>query len=194
VPETSKTLAALAPAAAALDAELQRYEALTADVQQARLTSQKTLRRAAETLGELGASEARLGERLRGLVEAMNAVRERQQAHAARVQARAAEIRARVETLGALLTRWEALGGETAAVNRLAQALLARGEAPNGDGAEDVFAEVEAGLGRLAEAAAALALAARAEQFTDVADQGEGLRQQLLAVLNKLRRRGAVTS
>src|SRR5437867_3968671 len=95
--EAERNAAGLAAAAGALDAELQRYEQLATAIQQERLTSEKSLRRAAQKLAEIGAADTRLGSHLQDIIVAIAAVRDRQQVHATAVQARAEEIRRRSE-------------------------------------------------------------------------------------------------
>ena len=181
----------LAAAAAALDAELRRYETLSEAFRSEPLTSEKTLRRAAQTLADLQAVDGRMGERLAALVSAIEAARERQQAHAATVLARAEELRQRGARLAALLDRWQALGEDAARVNALMQRLQGADDRSNGHGGgadpAPTFEEVEDRLGRLVEGAGELGRAAAAEAFPDFGRQAESLRLQLLSARNKVR-------
>lgn len=175
--------------AEALERELQRYEALARDLARERLDSEKTLRRAAQALTGLRDSEARLGESLAQLVSEISQARERQQAQAATVTSCAEQIAQRTEALGALLARWAAIGTEAAEVTRLVHG-VATEPATNGGAAADpatTFDEVERRLSHLAEEAEGLSTAALADSFSDLAKQADGLRQQVLGSLNKVR-------
>ena len=182
--------AGLSTAAIALEAELRRYDELAAELRSGRLVSEKDLRRGAQALQALRASDARLGELVQALVAAIGAARDRQQAEAEAVQARAEEIRKRSETLAALLARWEALGVGAADVNRLMQQSGGPDDANGGERRATLgpnFDEVGERLGRLADDARDLVEAAEAEQFGDLARRAESLRAQLLSARNKLR-------
>ncbi len=180
----------MAAAAEALERELQRYEALARDLARERLDSEKTLRRAAQALNSLRESEARLGESLAQLVNEISQARERQQAHAASVATCAEHVAQRTNALGALLARWSAIGGEAAEVTRLVQRVGAEPATNGGGGGNDLtttFEAIEQRLARLAEEADALSRAAVDDSFADLAKQADGLRQQVLGSLNKVR-------
>jgi DNA repair exonuclease SbcCD ATPase subunit len=184
----SKDASTLSGAAEGLETELRRYEELALGLERGRLASEKDLRRAARELEDLRTSDVRLAELLQALVAAIGAARDRQQAQAEAVQRRAEDIRRRSEALGRLLARWERLGAEAADVNRLAQG--SAGDANGGDGRAklaSVVEELRERLGRLAEEARSLAVAAESESFIDLARRTESLRDQLLSARNKLR-------
>lgn len=188
--EGTRDTAGLSAAATALETELRRYDELAAELRSGRLVSEKDLRRAAQALQALRASDARLGELVQALVAAIGTARDRQQAEAEAVQARADEIRKRSETLAALLARWEALGVGAADVNRLMQQSGGPDESNGGEKRATLgsnFGEVDERLGRLADDARDLVAASEAEQFGDLARRAESLRAQLLAARNKLR-------
>jgi len=186
VPHGPSELRGIAQAAEVLDAELDRYETLVAGMRRERLNSEKNLRRAAQVLGELQESEARLATHLQVLVEAITAARERQHTHADIVRARADEIARRSTRLVDLLQRFQQIGARAAEVNELVRALAPR--AAEGSKADVVegLAEVLAGVGSLVDEAHALAQVAEQEDFPDVARQAESLRLQLSAVRNRL--------
>ena len=188
--ERTRDTGGLSAAATALETELRRYDELAAELRSGRLVSEKDLRRAAQALQALRASDARLGELVQALVAAIGTARDRQQAEAEAVQARADEIRKRSETLAALLARWEALGVGAADVNRLMQQSGGPDESNGGEKRATLgsnFGEVDERLGRLADDARDLVAASEAEQFGDLARRAESLRAQLLAARNKLR-------
>ena len=154
-----------------------------------RVDSEKTLRRAAQTLNSLHDCEVRLHAHLAELGAAIGQARERQEAHAGTVAQRAAYIAQRTEALRALLTRWKVLGEEAMEVSRLVQDAAAV-PPTNGDAANQLTGtceEVDERLSRLAEEADELSGAAAAAAFADLAKQAEGLRQQVLSARNKVR-------
>jgi len=176
-------------AAEALERELQRYEALARDLAHERLDSEKTLRRATQALTGLRESETRLGETLAQLVGEISQARERQQAQAAKVAACAEQVALRSDALGALLARWSAIGNEAAEVTRLVHRVATEPATNGGAGADlaTTFGEIEQRLSQLAQDAETLSGAALAESFGDLAKQADGLRQQVLGSLNKVR-------
>lgn len=178
-------LSPLAAAAEALDAEVGRYEALAAGVGRERLDSEKSLRRAVQTLRDLEGSEARLGTHLESLGAALADVRRRQQEQAEAVRRRADEIGARSDRLGALLGRWQALGDGARELNQLVRAF--DGATEHAQSASTLLADLDERLARLTEDAAELTRAVESDGFADLARQADGLRMQLVAVRNKLR-------
>jgi len=182
----------LIAAAEAVEQELQRCEHLSAQLARERLDSEKNLRRAAQALSSISESGVRLGEQLTALLAAIDVARQRQETLSASVQATAELIRQRGAVFGTLMERWTTLGAHAAEVNQLAQ----RPPEKEGDtnGGSSAFEEVEGRLSRLAEEAESFAAAAAAEQFGDLARQGDALRTQILSVRNKLRLARRTTS
>src|SRR2546425_7759575 len=130
----------LGAAAAALEAELRRFEQVAELAARLELKSQKNLERAARAAQDATEAQARVAERVRALVEEIGRARQRQESQAAQLEERARQIRSRRALLDALLARFASLGNEAAEVN----ALLQRG------GAVD---EAEQRLGRVAASA-----------------------------------------
>src|SRR4051812_44229500 len=102
----------LSDAAAALEAELDSFEALAASLRKLPLGSKKNLERAARALQEAAGYEERLAGRLHGLVAAINVASRRQQESAAGIVERGREIEARGAEYREVLARFAALGGE----------------------------------------------------------------------------------
>lgn len=190
VSESNREPLGLAVAAEALETELRRFEELADAFGRERLDSEKSLRRAAQSLLALQEAETRLAEQLGALVAAIGTARERQEASAIAVQGRAELVRQRSEALQELMARWEALGREAGEVTRLAQEAQTSRET-NGDEQIDehgaAFEQVDTRLTALAGSAESLSSAAAAVDFDDLARLAEGLRQQVLAARNKLR-------
>lgn len=185
-----KPESALSTAAGALQAELEGFEGLAEQLRRAPLDTQKHLEKAAKALGEVARADERLNARVQALVEAVNTARERQQQHAEAIRARARDIEQRAGVFQRLMERYAALGQDAAALNAMGQEIATehRGVQTVEQRAV-VVGKVQALRDRMGEVAAtaeALATTATEEQFTDVAHQADALRQQLLAVKNKL--------
>ena len=164
----------LAAAAAALEAELRRFEQLAELASRMELKSQKSLERAARAAQDASEAQQRVGDRVGVLVEEIARARERQESQARKLDARAEQIQARQKSLEALLGRFAKLGNGAAEVNAL---LKDAGR----------IADAEERLVRLAEAAEELLRDAEREGFDDAVRQAESIRQQSLAARNKLK-------
>ncbi|HZP42760.1 MAG TPA: hypothetical protein VFD84_14795 [Candidatus Binatia bacterium] len=179
----------LVAAAEALDAALDRFTALTETIRRTPLTSQKNLERAARSFCDVAALSDRLGGEMRTLIAALEAARERQAAEARAIEACAEAFQARTAAFQALLARYAALGEEAAALNARMQEVAAPtpGAPPLADGdRRRALGEVHERLMRLADGAQALATAAGAESFEELARQATSLREQVLATGNRL--------
>jgi len=164
----------LGAAAAALEAELRRFEQMAELAARLELKSQKNLERAARAAQDAAEAQARVAERVGALVEQIAGARQRQETQAAQLEERAREIQSRRELLDALLARFARLGDEAAEVN----ALLKQG------GGVD---EAEERLGRVAASAEELLRDAGRDGFEDAVRQAESVRQQSLSARNKLK-------
>lgn len=189
-------LSPFAAAAAALEAELERFEGIAASVARAPLTSQKAIEHAARLTRDASEAQGRYAQRLQALVAMVGTTGERQRAAANTINDRVAEIDARTAAHAALERRLGELGEEARGINSRAQGATAGGVVP---GSPDRLAELVGALEEIAErmdAAVARALEvardATAADFVDVARQADALRQQLLATRNRvtLLRRG----
>lgn len=117
----------LVGAARALDAELERLEALAARSQREPLNSQRNMERAARTLGGVTELEETIRGALARLVEAMEGVGARQNAAMAALGARAKELEARFGSFKELVARRDQLGEHGQRVNESIRQLLATG-------------------------------------------------------------------
>src|SRR5712671_4325014 len=109
----------LGAAAAALEAELRRFEQVTDLAARLELKSQKNLERAAQAARDAADAQGRVADRVRALVEQIAHARQRQEAQAAQLEERARLIQSRRELLDALLARFARLGDEASEVNAL---------------------------------------------------------------------------
>lgn len=189
-------LSSFAAAAAALEAELERFEGIAASVARAPLTSQKAIEHAARLTRDASEAQGRYAQRLQALVAMVGTTGERQRVAANAINDRVAEIDARTAAHAALERRLGELGEEARGINARAQGATAGGVVP---GSPERLAELIGALEEIAErmdAAVARALEvardATAADFVDVARQADALRQQLLATRNRvtLLRRG----
>src|SRR5262249_17963400 len=173
---------ALVAAALALDDELETFEQLAREVARLPLDSQKSLERAAEVLRHAASSDERLAERVGGLVAAIAETRRRREAGAKLVQDRATEIEARSTTFAQLLESYRGIGSAASEITQRLQSLVQSAPAER----EAALAEVRHKVAELAARAQELMKEADGAGFSDVARQADGLRQQLLAGLNKV--------
>lgn len=181
----------LVSAAQALDAELLRFEALSEQLKEAPLTSEKQLERASKTLKDLADLDDALRLRVGALVQAITGVRNRQQAQADAVNVRAQELQQRTEVFKELLTRYGGLGQSAADLNGRMQEFAALRQQATRTAEEDarlteVFTALQARMAEVADEAATLTRAAEEAKFSDIGRQAESLRQQLLSARNKL--------
>ena len=176
----------LADAAAVLDAALDRYERLVAALVEQPLTSEKSVRRAARTLGELQESEQQLATAMQQLVATIGTARDAHHARATTVRERAAAIQARSEALAALAERWQALGTGATEVGRLVQSAEAPAAVGGNGEASTWLADIDTRIAALVAEADELERLATESGFDDLARQAESLRLQLHSARNKL--------
>ncbi|NPD30042.1 hypothetical protein D7Y27_42280 [Corallococcus sp. AB004] len=181
----------LVSAAQSLDAELLRFEALSEQLKEAPLTSEKHLERASKTLKDLADLDDALRMRVGALVQAITGVRNRQQAQADAVNVCAQELQLRTEVFKELLTRYGALGQSAADLNGRMQEFASLRQQATRTAEEDarlteVFTALQARMAEVADDAATLTIAAEEAKFTDIGRQADSLRQQLLSARNKL--------
>ena len=161
-------------AAAALDAQVERFKENVGAFDKLRLDSKKNLDRATKMLNELAEAETGMGAQVQALVQAIAAVREAQGAAVETVRAKAEQVKARAVVFQELLARSEELGAAAGALNGKLQA--------SGPDVIDLPAELAA----LAAKAEALQASAREQEFDDVARLGDGLKQQLNSMRQRL--------
>ncbi|WP_394822532.1 hypothetical protein [Pendulispora albinea] len=181
----AKKLSELGLAAAALDAELARFEGLAQTALQTPLNSEKNIERAARATMDAAACQNRVAERVQSLVAAVAGARDRQQATAERVLARAQEIQRRGEEVTALMKRFALLGVEAHDLVGLIQKVHEPGAAK-----EDVLAliaDIEAKMSTVVSNSEEVAKAALSIEMSDIARQADSIRQQLHSAKNRLK-------
>lgn len=180
----------LVAAAQALDEGLERFEALSEQLQNAPLQSEKHLERASTTLKNLADMDDQLRQRVTALVGAISRVRDRQQAQAEAVHQRAQELQARTEVFKDLLVRYGNMGQSAGELNvQMQQFAQQRQDAktPEENAAlATTFQALQDRMAQVAIEAEDLSRAADEKEFNDIARQADSLRQQLLSARNKM--------
>jgi hypothetical protein len=174
-------------AAAALDEELRRYDALADEARRSSINSAKTLERAVRIVQESTGRNETVQEKLRGLVGEIEASRVRQVESLNALLEAAKHAQARSEQYDALMQRFAALGESARQVNTIA----AEADAKRAAGAPETevlegLGAIEAQMAAVVAEAEALAVVADEQDWADLKRQADGARQQLLAVKNKL--------
>ncbi|WP_223757903.1 hypothetical protein [Myxococcus sp. RHSTA-1-4] len=180
----------LVAAAQALDEGLERFEALSEQLQKAPLQSEKHLERASATLKSLADMDDQLRARVTALVAAISKVRDRQQAQAEAVHQRAQELQARTEVFKDLLVRYGNMGQSAGELNVQMQQFAQQrqlAKTPEETAAlATTFQALNERMGQVADEAQSLARAAEEKEFGDIARQADSLRQQILSARNKM--------
>lgn len=176
----------LAAAAAALEAELRKYDDTSAELGRTALTSEKTLQRARKLLEECAAHQERLAQLLPEFAQAMQTAQAKQQACMDATAEATAKIKARFEDRMALLERVAALGERAQAINGPVAAVMdgqtERTAAELLKSLEEVGTRTEAAIAE----AAAVHEAAQGSDWQDIARDTDALRQQLQSARNKI--------
>jgi hypothetical protein len=186
---TAKPQTPLLEAAAAFDDELARFGRLVEAARTGPLNSQKHLQRAAHAFEQVGESEKRLGETAQALVAALQGARQEQEKQAAALQGRAKEVEARTAVAADLLQRYGLVGQKAGELNSLVLDIAAKKTNGSSEPDEKIIlslADLRGKMVDIAENAAALVSAAREADFDDIARQADSLRQQIVAVSQKV--------
>jgi hypothetical protein len=168
----------LVAATMALDEELQRVEKLAHGVLNTPLDSRRNLEKAARATGETVEAQTRVGERIRVMLEALNAARGKNEITVDALQKKSLEMKERSDAFGALMGRFEAIGREAREITAMAQA--------SAGGGSERLAELDTRMSQLADTAKSLWQDAGDGDWPELARDAEALRQQVLAVKNKL--------
>jgi hypothetical protein len=172
--------------AEAVERELRRLEELSRSARNVRLSSEKSIARAARGLEQALAQQERVGQELRSLGQAMVAMEARQQAALGPLAVRAAEIQARMARLSEHMQLFGALGVKAAeAATALSEMSATAGDGGRAAGASALF-DAEERIRGLAEEAQSVAKAAGAEEFPDIAREAHALGQQIQAMRERL--------
>jgi Na+/phosphate symporter len=168
----------LVAAAEKLAGTLASYERACRTLLRTPLDSKKGVETAAQSLAEVAGVEGELVEAVNELLGAIGQMRDRQQADAGTLEQRAREVLRRKQALDALLERQAALALE---VRASAKHLEAARAAPSLETVGGVLRAIDA----LIEQTLGFTSEAQREGFTDLAAEGQTLRQQLSQVRAK---------
>ncbi len=183
--DPSKTKGALTTAATAFEEELSHYSQLTQELRSNPINSQKLLLRAQRSLEASVQCDQRMAERVAALAEAMQAAKQAQETHALATLEAAKRIQARSEQLGALLSRFASLGERAHTLQQPVSETIKDGETPDANAVLGQMREIVARMESIVEDAGAMADAAQAGEWEDVARDATSLRQQVQSARNK---------
>ena len=184
---SKKVQGVIVKAAAALEAELERYEAHVADARRLEMSSEKGLLKAKALLEACAASEQRLREQLQGFAAAIQDAHARQRVCVDETVAAAKRIEERIHDRAALLERFGALGVRAREVDEPVQAVMQRKAEGAGDAELAVaLGEVVARADSVLADAEAVATDARERGWEDIAREAAALKQQLQSARNKV--------
>jgi uncharacterized coiled-coil DUF342 family protein len=199
---------ALTAAAAAVESEIHRYTDLAAAAVRIPLSSEKNVERASRAITEAVESEKRVLEHVQALMQAITGAREAQQSSAESLNTHAVAVAQKRTELDLLLARFNQLGEVAKTLNAAMQkvagykpasyhkgreghdghARVEGGEGPAQEAEEvaEAIQAMETGMTTCAEHAEELAGDAEKHGFEDLGRQADSLRQQILAVKNRL--------
>jgi chromosome segregation ATPase len=172
--------------AEAVERELRRLEELSKGALGARLNSEKNIGRAGRSLQQALEQQERLATELRAFGQAIQGMQARQEAAMEPLGGRANEMQSRMTRLGEHVQRFSALGMKA---KEVAEALSEISEpTPGALGAENASLMIDADerVRALVEEANAMARAAEADDFPDIARESHALGQRLQAMRKRL--------
>jgi hypothetical protein len=175
----------LSEAAAALEAELRRFEELSSQAKKIPLDSEKNMQRAAKALQEAANCQEQTANLVRALVDTIGGARDRQQDTANGLLARAQELQARSDILQDLLARFRALGDDARDIQTLVSTANEQGK-DDMNAAIATLETVKERMESIAGRATELANDAKEKGIVDIEREADSLRQQILAAKNKL--------
>jgi chromosome segregation ATPase len=177
---------ALLDAAARLEDELRQYEALTEEVGRAVIHSRKSLVRVTRMLQQAAECHERLMTHVASLSEVMTATRGRQVSCAERLVSAGGRIQERMAGFQTLMSRYDALGELSKQLNATAAEIVAAKDETNPQAALAATGSLLERMEQAVSDATALADAARADDFADLARDVDSVKQQLQSAKNQL--------
>jgi hypothetical protein len=169
-----------------VEQELRRLEELSRSARNVKLSSEKNLARAARGLQQALEQQERLAQELRALGLAMSGMQSRQEAAMTPLHARALELQSRMQRHSEHMERFAALGAKAkAVVAALVETSSAGAEATGAEGAA-VLLDADQQIRDLADETRAMSLAAKADEFPEIASEAHALEQRLKAARDRL--------
>jgi hypothetical protein len=172
--------------AEAVDRELRRLEELSKNARNTKLSSEKNIVRAARGLQQALEQQERLAQELRALGQAMLGMQARQEAAMVPLQARATEVQSRMARHSEHMQRFGALGLKAKdAVGVLVELSSSEGDGKGPEGALLAINADEQVQGLIDETRA-MAEAAKADEFPELAREAHALEQRVRAMRERL--------
>lgn len=169
-----------------VERELRRLEELSRSARKQELSSEKNIGRAARGLQQALEQQERLAQQLRAFGQVMQGMQARQEAAMAPLAARASEIQARLAQHTEHMQRFAALGTRAKdTVTALIELSSSSVEAP-GAGEASLLIDADERVRGLVDEARAIAEAARADEFPDIAREAHALEQRVQAMRERL--------
>jgi hypothetical protein len=177
----------LVVAATALDDELRRFDALADEAKGVQISSSKTLERAIKIVQETTGRHESLQGTLRELVKEIEAARVRQVDSLNVLLEAAKQTQVRSVQYEGLLKRFAALGESARGMTTQAAEARARQDAGAGEAeARNSLAAMEIAMAGVVAEAEALTVLAGDQGWDDLKAKADGVRQQVLALKNKM--------
>lgn len=186
MPKSVTQASELVRCAEVVERELRRLEELSKSARNISLTSEKNIARTARGLQQAIEQQERLAQELRALGQAMQAMQARQEAAMLPLAPRATELQARLERHSEHMQRFQALGVKAKdAVAALIELSSSRGEG-NDEESASFLIDADERIRGLVDDARAMAEAARADEFPDIAREAHALEQRVQAMRQRL--------
>lgn len=186
MPKSVTQASELVRCAEVVERELRRLEELSKSARNISLTSEKNIARTARGLQQAIEQQERLAQELRALGQAMQAMQARQEAAMLPLAPRATELQARLERHSEHMQRFQALGAKAKdAVAALIELSSSRGEG-NDEESASFLIDADERIRGLVDDARAMAEAARADEFPDIAREAHALEQRVQAMRQRL--------
>jgi chromosome segregation ATPase len=173
----------LAAAALAIETELDRFEHTIDELDGIAITSEKTLQRAGRALQECAQHEEKLATLLPTLAAAMGNVQERQTSCLERTARATEKLKERFEKRSDLVASLASVGNQAQEINQTGKAFL-EGNAEKG--ASNALAELAQQLEGVIADVSRVEEQAKADGWSDVAREAEGLKGQLQSARNRV--------
>ena len=170
-----------------VERELRRLEELSRGARHVKLSSEKNIARAARGLEQALEQQERLARELRVLGQAMQGMQARQEAAMGPLEVRAREVQSRLQLHAEHMQRFGTLGVKAReAVEALREISEPAGGSSHGASEATLLIDADERVRGLVEEAKAMAQAADADEFPDIAREAHALGQRVQAMRERL--------